>query len=179
MTHDVTIAFLAIRTFDLWIGRRVWYPLQPSAQCMDLGTTRWNSSVLVTPAKRRYFLVVQLCNELKRLTAAYICSKCSAYCADSVSPVELTNCLPVGHHTVEVLAKTAQRQTYLQTQKVSAQVSTSHQGEFTAWEHINYLICYPASSCYDVMVFSPPGDAARTFAWRMLKERPWLPDSVP
>jgi len=32
---------------------------------------------------------------------------------------------------------------------------------------------------YDVIVISPPGAASGEFSWRILKERPWLPDSVP
>jgi len=32
---------------------------------------------------------------------------------------------------------------------------------------------------YDVIVSPPLGGAVRTFSWRILKERPWLPDSVP
>jgi len=31
---------------------------------------------------------------------------------------------------------------------------------------------------YDVMVISPLGGASGDFSWRILKERPWLPDSV-
>jgi len=32
---------------------------------------------------------------------------------------------------------------------------------------------------YDVIVISPPGNALRYFAWRILKKRPWFPDIVP
>jgi len=32
---------------------------------------------------------------------------------------------------------------------------------------------------YDVIVISPPGVASRYFTRRILKERAWLPDSVP
>jgi len=32
---------------------------------------------------------------------------------------------------------------------------------------------------YDIIVISPPGGAPRNFSWRILKERPRLPDSVP
>jgi len=32
---------------------------------------------------------------------------------------------------------------------------------------------------YDVIMISPPGSAPRDFSWRILKERPWFPDSVP
>jgi len=32
---------------------------------------------------------------------------------------------------------------------------------------------------YYVIVSPPPGCAARDFSWRILKEQPWLPDSVP
>jgi len=31
---------------------------------------------------------------------------------------------------------------------------------------------------YDVIVISPPGGAPLHFSWRILKERPWLPDSI-
>jgi len=32
---------------------------------------------------------------------------------------------------------------------------------------------------YDVIVVSPLGGASGEFLWRILKERPWIPDSVP
>jgi len=32
---------------------------------------------------------------------------------------------------------------------------------------------------YDVIVISPPGGASGDFLWRIMKERPWLTDSVP
>jgi len=32
---------------------------------------------------------------------------------------------------------------------------------------------------YDVIVISPLGGTSGNFSWRILKERPWLPDSVP
>jgi len=32
---------------------------------------------------------------------------------------------------------------------------------------------------YDVNVISSPGGTSVEFSWRILKERPWLPDDIP
>jgi len=42
--------------------------------------------------------------------------------------------------------------------------------------HINFYLGCMVS---ELTRFYPPGDVSLTFSWRILKERPWLPDSVP